>query len=223
MTSPSVNKNILQSPAFLKYILETSSYPNEHEQLKQLRETTEQKYQENMGYLLSIPAEEAQFISILHKILNAKKTLEIGVFSDYFLLATALALPLDDKITAIDMDREAYEIGLPFIQNAEVEHKIYFPVDRQTESFGYVLVDTNKEEYIKYYELVSKLVKKGRLIAYDNTSWHGSVAISEDVKEDIIRKNRKPLIEFNNLIANDSRLESAIISIGDGLTLCRRL
>ena len=94
---------------------------------------------------------------------------------------------------------------------------------KETESFGYVLVDTNKEEYIKYYELVSKLEKKGRLIAYDNTSWHGSVAISEDVKEDIIRKNRKPLIEFNNLIANDSRLESAIISIGDGLTLCRRL
>ena len=48
--------------------------------------------------MLSIPAEEAQFISILHKILNAKKTLEIGVFSDYFLLATALALPLDDKV-----------------------------------------------------------------------------------------------------------------------------
>ncbi|KAG4954577.1 hypothetical protein JHK87_040171 [Glycine soja] len=59
------------------------------------------------GYLLSIPAEEVQFISILLKILNAKKTLEIGVFTGYSLLDTALALPLDDKTLLTPLEPHA--------------------------------------------------------------------------------------------------------------------
>ncbi|TKY59886.1 Flavonoid 3',5'-methyltransferase [Spatholobus suberectus] len=236
MTGDSPQKNILQSPALLKYVLETSAYPKEHEQLKQLRETTAQKCQENWDYLMNVPVDEAQFISILLKIMNAKKTLEIGVFTGYSLLATALALPHDGKITAIDVDRKAYEIGLPFIRKAGMEHKIDFILgdassvlndlinDKHEESFDYVFVDAEKEEYIKYHELLIKLVKKGGIIAYDNTLWCGTVAMpEEDIKMDILRKKRKPLLEFNSFIANDSRLESAIISIGDGVTLCRRL
>ncbi|KAK7359385.1 hypothetical protein VNO77_01343 [Canavalia gladiata] len=229
-------RSILQSPSLLKYILETNGYPNEHEQLKQLRETTEHKCQENSNYLMNVPVDEAQFISILLKIMNAKKTLEIGVFTGYSLLATALALPHDGKITAIDVDRKAYEIGLPFIKKAGVEHKINFILGdalsvlnelvdgKQEESFDYVFVDADKAEYIKYHEVLLKLVKKGGIIAYDNTLWYGSVAMpEEDVKVDIVRIKRKPLIEFNSFIANDSRLESAIVSIGDGVTLCRRI
>ncbi|KAK7319046.1 hypothetical protein RJT34_03756 [Clitoria ternatea] len=236
MATHESGKNILQSQALVQYILETSAYPREHEQLKQLRETTTQKCQENMEYLMNVPVDEAQFISILLKVMNAKKTLEIGVFTGYSLLATALALPQDGKITAIDVDRKAYEIGLPFIKKAGVEHKINFILgdalsiledlinENEEESYDYVFVDADKEEYIKYHELVLKLVKKGGIIAYDNTLWYGSVAMAEkDVKVDVIRQKRKPLLEFNNFIANDSRLESAIISIGDGVTLCRRV
>ncbi|KAG4391245.1 hypothetical protein GLYMA_05G147000v4 [Glycine max] len=186
-------KSILQSSALMKYIFETSAYPKEHEQLKLLRETTVQKCQENSEYIMNVPVDEAQFVSILLKIMNAKKTLEIGVFTGYSLLATALALPHDGK-------------------------------DKHEDSFDYVFVDADKAEYIKYHELVLKLVKKGGIIAYDNTLYFGTVAMpEEDVKWDILRQNRKPLIEFNNFIANDSRLESAIVSIGDGVTLCRRL
>ena len=96
-----------------------------------------------------MPVDEAQFISMLLKIMNAKKTLELGVFTGYSLLATALALPPDGKVigfyflndgfwnvktfllihlqvTAIDVDKEAYHTGLPFIQKAGMEHKIDF-------------------------------------------------------------------------------------------------
>ncbi|XP_027340171.1 flavonoid 3',5'-methyltransferase-like isoform X2 [Abrus precatorius] len=235
MEGDTLNKNILQSPALLEYILKTSGYPKEHEQLRLLRETTVQKYKEDI-YLMNVPVDEAQFMSILLKIMNAKKTLEIGVFTGYSLLATALALPDDGKITAVDVDRDAYEVGLPFIQKAGMEHKIDFIhgdassvlndllADKQEESFDYVFVDADKAEYIKYHELLLKLVKKGGIIAYDNTLWYGSVAMPEEnVKEDIIRKKRTPLIQFNNFIANDARLESAIVSLGDGITFCRRL
>lgn len=84
-------------------------------------------------------------------------------------------------------------------------------------------MDADKEDFIKYHELLLKLVKKGGIIAYDNTLWAGSVAMSEDDEmEDTIRRKRKTAIEFNTYIANDSRIESTILSIGDGVTLCRR-
>ncbi|KAJ1401966.1 S-adenosyl-L-methionine-dependent methyltransferase [Sesbania bispinosa] len=219
---------------FNQYILETSGLPQEHEQLKQLREKTVQKYGDMS--VMNVPVDEAQFISILLKVMNAKKTLEIGVFTGYSLLATALALPPDGKVTAIDVDREAYETGLPFIQNAGVEHKVDFIhgdafsvmnglVDgKHEESFDYAFVDAEKENFMKYHELLLKLVKKGGIIAYDNTLWSGSVAMSEDDEmPDFIRKKRKSALEFNTFIANDTRIESTILSVGDGVTLCRRL
>ncbi|WVZ21755.1 hypothetical protein V8G54_000299 [Vigna mungo] len=115
---------ILKSPALAQYILDTSAYPKEHEQLKQLRETTVQKY--GFKSVMNVAEDEAQFLSILLKIMKAEKTLEIGVFTGYSLLSTALALPPHGKIIAIDVDREAYETGLPFILKAGVEDKIDF-------------------------------------------------------------------------------------------------
>ncbi|KAM1400948.1 hypothetical protein ACFX2F_028156 [Malus domestica] len=97
---------ILKTPALLKYILETSCYPREHEQLKQLREATVEKYQ--FWSIMNVPV-DGLFLSMLLKIMNAKKTRELRVFSGYSLLTTALALPLDGKvfsITAIDPNKE---------------------------------------------------------------------------------------------------------------------
>ncbi|KAG4999812.1 flavonoid 3',5'-methyltransferase-like isoform X2 [Glycine soja] len=231
----SAQKGLLKSPALLKYIFERSGYPKEHEQLKQLREITVQKY--GVKSTMSVPVDEAQFLSILLKIMNAKKTLEIGVFTGYSLLSTALALPSDGKIIGIDVDRQAYETGLPFIQKAGVEHKIDFiQTDalsalhdlingKHEETFDYVFVDADKKNFIKYHELLLKLVKKGGIIAYDNTLWLGTVAMSEnnDKIEDSLWQNREPTLEFNNYIANDTRIESTILSIADGVTLCRCL
>lgn len=91
---------------------------------------------------------------------------------------------------------------------------------KHEESFDYAFVDADKENFTKYHELLLKLVKKGGIIAYDNTLWSGSVAMSEDEEmEDTIRPKRKVAIEFNNFIANDTRIESTILSIGDGVTL----
>ncbi|KAK7368437.1 hypothetical protein VNO80_10463 [Phaseolus coccineus] len=225
---------ILKSPALAKYILETSAYPKEHEQLKQLRETTVEKY--GAKSLMNVPVDEAQFLSFLIKTMKAEKTLEIGVFTGYSLLSTALALPPHAKITAIDVDREAYETGLPFIEKAGVEDKIDFIhadalsalqdllLGNHGESFDFVFVDAEKENFIEFHELLLKLVKKGGTIAYDNTLWLGTVAMSEDEKiEDKFWKKRKPTLEFNSYIADDCRIESTIVSIGDGVTLCRRI
>nr|AIE77049.1 anthocyanin methyltransferase [Petunia integrifolia subsp. inflata] len=227
--------SILQSEALKKYIFETSVYPREHEQLKELTQASFDKYK--IVSLMGVPPDEAQFLSMLLKIMNAKKTMEIGVFTGYSLLATALALPEDGKIIAIDPDREAYEVGLPYIQKAGVEHKIEFvqsealPVlekllsnGEEEGTFDFIFIDADKENYLKYHEIVLKLVKVGGVIGYDNTLWFGTVALSDDDPiPDGLRELRRSVLKINSFLATDPRIELAHLSIGDGLTLGRRL
>ncbi|XP_047953145.1 flavonoid 3',5'-methyltransferase-like [Salvia hispanica] len=226
--------SILQSEALAKYILETSAYPREHEQLKEIRKATVDKYQ--FWSLMNVPADEGQFLSMLLKIMNAKKTLEVGVFTGYSLLSTALALPDDAKIIAIDPDREAYETGLPFIEKANMTHKIQFIQSDamavmkdllskgEEGEFDFAFVDADKENYIKYHEQLLKLVKVGGIIAYDNTLWSGTVvAAEEDEMDDFLRGCKGHILTLNSFLAADSRIDLAQLSIGDGLTLCRRL
>ncbi|XP_022776317.1 flavonoid 3',5'-methyltransferase-like isoform X1 [Durio zibethinus] len=227
-------KTILRNDALLQYIFQTSAYPKEHEQLKELREASAMKYKDLS--VMIVPVDEAQFLSMLLKIMNAKKTMEIGVFTGYSLLTTALALPDDGKVMAIDPNKEAYETGLPFIKKAGMQHKIEFiPSDAflvlndlikngEEGSFDFIFVDAYKSDYLKFHELTLKLVKIGGIIAYDNTLWYGSVAqLEKEVVDDRIKMLRNFIIEFNSFIAADPRVESSLLSIGDGLTLCRRL
>ncbi|CAN6550942.1 unnamed protein product [Malus baccata var. baccata] len=227
-------RRILKNPALLKYIFETSCFPREHEQLKQLREATVEKYP--FWSLMNVPVDESLLLSMLLKVMNAKKTLELGVFTGYSLLTTALALPADGKITAIDVDKEAYEVGLPFIQKAGVENKINFcqsdaftvlndliTKGKEEGSFDFAFVDADKDSYMEYHKLLMKLVKVGGIIAYDNTLWFGTVAEPEENVENFAKESRKHLLELNSFLAADDRVELAVVSIGDGLTLCRRL
>ncbi|TYI88486.1 hypothetical protein E1A91_D04G213000v1 [Gossypium mustelinum] len=233
------HKSLIVHDPILEYILEENAYPKEHEQLKELREITVKKYEKKS--VMNVPVDEAQFLSMLLKIMNAKKTMEIGVFTGYSLLGTALALPDDGQITAIDLDIEAYETGLPFIQKAGVEHKINFIQSdaflvlndlvngEEKSSFDFIFVDAQKEDYMKFHEKVMELVKIGGIIAYDNTLWLGSVAYKQDEYEkhskmpESVWRNRDYVIQFNSFLASNPQIESSLLSIGDGLTLCRRL
>ncbi|KAM6562521.1 hypothetical protein CsatB_022519 [Cannabis sativa] len=231
------DKSILKSPALVQYIYKTYCYPREHEQLKGLREATVKKYK--IESLMGVPVDEGQLLSIFLKVMNAKKTIEIGVFTGYSLLTTALALPHDAKITAIDPDREAYEVGLPFIRKAGVDQKINFIEsaassvledlnndEKEVGSYDFAFVDANKDGYLKYHEQLVKLIKIGGVIAYDNTLWFGYVAFSdheEEMIDDFFKANRKIIREVNTFLANDNRFEISLVSVGDGLTICRRL
>ncbi|XP_055961754.1 caffeoyl-CoA O-methyltransferase-like isoform X2 [Mercurialis annua] len=186
--------------------------------------------------IASVPVDEGLFLTMLMKIMNPKKTLEIGVFTGYSLLATALGLADDAQVTAIDTDKEAYEVGLPFIQKAGVDHKINF-INSDAESvltkmldnnegleeIDFAFVDAEKHKYKEYHEPLLKLVKAGGIIAYDNTLFFGLVAQQEDTVQENLRIATNGILELNEFLANDSRIEISQISIGDGLTLCRRL
>jgi len=75
---------------------------------------------------MATPPDEAQLLRMLIKLSGARNAIEVGVFTGCSLLATALALPDDGKVVAIDVSREYYELGRPFIEKAGVAHKVDF-------------------------------------------------------------------------------------------------
>ncbi|MQM11934.1 hypothetical protein Taro_044841, partial [Colocasia esculenta] len=119
---PCGHKNLLQGDTLYEYILETSVYLRETESMRELWEISA-KHPWN---IMTTSADEGQFLSLLLKLIDAKNTMEIGVYTGYSLLATALALPDDGKIIAMDINRENYELALPVIQKADIAHKIDF-------------------------------------------------------------------------------------------------
>ncbi|XLS47960.1 hypothetical protein HN51_022318 [Arachis hypogaea] len=226
------SKGLLQTEELYKYILESSVFPREPEPLKELRDVTANHPRK----LMATAPDAGQIITMLLQLVNAKKTIEIGVFTGYSLLLTALSIPEDGKITAIDIDRDAYEIGLPIIKKAGVEHKINFvesealPIldqlltDHENEgSYDYAFVDADKVNYWNYHERLLKLLKVGGIVVYDNTLWGGSVAKNENETPEFYRPGRHLTIEFNKQIAADSRVQISLAPFGDGITICKRI
>ncbi|XP_020080297.1 caffeoyl-CoA O-methyltransferase 5-like isoform X1 [Ananas comosus] len=226
-------KTLLKSESLYHYILETSVDPREPECLRELRRISAAHPR---GVMASAP-DEVQFLGMLLKILNAKNTIEVGVFTGYSLLATALALPHDGKILALDTNRESYELGLPVIHKAGVAHKIDFregpalPLldqlladEKNKGTLDFAFVDADKSNYLNYHERLVELVRVGGVIAYDNTLWGGTVAAPPDAP---LSEPDRMLSEitraFNSTVAADPRVEISHLSIADGLTLCRRL
>lgn len=225
-------KGVLQSEALYDYIMETTVYPRESEFLKEIREVTASHPCSGM----SSSPDAAQLMTLFLELVNAKKTIEVGVFTGYSLLLTALNIPHDGKIIAIDPDREAYEIGLPIIKKAGVEYKINFIADKALPvldnllidpenegSFDFAYVDADKNNYLNYHERLMKLVKIGGVIVYDNTLWRGSVAIPEELVRESWRPNRKSGIEINKTLASDPRIKISHVPVGDGNIICIKI
>uniref|UniRef100_A0A5B7BXZ0 Uncharacterized protein n=1 Tax=Davidia involucrata TaxID=16924 RepID=A0A5B7BXZ0_DAVIN len=228
----SPTKGLLQSEELYQYILETSVYPGEPEPLKELRDVTASQPRAKMG----TAPDAGQLIAMLLKLVNAKKTIEIGVFTGYSLLLTALSIPDDGKIIAIDLNRDTYEIGLPIIKKAGVEHKIDYieskalPVldklleDRENDgSFDFAFVDADKVNYLNYHERLMKLLKVGGLVVYDNTLWGGTVVMPEELVPEGMKHGRQWTTELNKSLAADPRIQISHVPLGDGITICRRL
>uniref|UniRef100_A0A1S4A4L6 caffeoyl-CoA O-methyltransferase n=1 Tax=Nicotiana tabacum TaxID=4097 RepID=A0A1S4A4L6_TOBAC len=211
---------------------DTSVYPREPESLKEIRSITANLLEFYMG----ATPDSGQLIAMLLNLINAKRTIEIGIFTRYSVLLTALIIPDDGKIIAIDPDRQSYELGLLVIQKAGVEHKIDFkdspalPVldklleyNENRDSLDFAFVYANKTNYGNYHERLMQFVKVGGVIVYDNTLWYETLVMPEENVDKLMRAERKYFLELNKFLAADTRIEISQVSVGDGMTICKRL
>ena len=179
---------------------------------------------------MQIAPEQGQFMALLLKLIGAKKTLEIGVFTGYSTLVTALALPEEGKVIACDKDERYTNMAKKYWQKAGVSHKIDLRIapaidtlkelrkSGQDNSFDFAFIDADKRNYDNYYEECLKLVRKGGLIAIDNVLWSGRVADTETTDKRTIAIHK-----FNQKLHQDNRVDMSLVPIADGLTLARKV
>lgn len=89
--------------------------------------------------------------------------------------------------------------------------------------FDFAFVDADKENYWNYHERLMRLIKVGGIIVYDNTLWGGTVAKPETSTSEWRRGGRKAMLELNQKLSADERVQISHAVLGDGITICRRL
>jgi caffeoyl-CoA O-methyltransferase len=168
-------------------------------------------------------------MTVLLELIGARRTLEVGVFTGYSSLITALALPADGEVTALDISDEFTRLAKPFWEAAGVAHKIDLRLAPALETldallaegragtYDFCFIDADKNNYDGYYERALKLLRQGGLIAIDNVLWGGDVADPNANDPDTAA-----LKALNEKLHGDARVSLSMIPIGDGLTLARK-
>jgi caffeoyl-CoA O-methyltransferase len=212
--------NNLIDPAAIEYILKNSV--REPDILARLREETASH--PNARY--QIPPEQGQFLQLLIRMMGARRTLEVGVFTGYSSLAVALALPPDGRIVACDISEEFTSIARRYWAEAGVSGKIDLRIapaadtldgliqSGQSGTFDFAFIDADKIGYPRYYEQCLALIRPGGLIALDNMLFSGRVIDESDHTGDAVALRR-----INRQIHHDDRVDALLMPFADGLTL----
>ncbi len=224
--------NLEFSEVIHNYVLENSL--RESQVLSDLREETAK----DPSAIMQIPPEQGQFMSMLVKLVAAKRSIEIGVFTGYSTLCVAQAMPEDSYTLACDIDEKWTAIAKRYWIKAGVDKKIDLRIapaidtlksqieDGQAGSYDFVFIDADKDNYDHYYELSLQLLKSGGLMAIDNVLLFGAVAgtnyIDKSMQGVFSEQSIEVVKKLNIKIQNDQRVDVSMLKIADGLSLVRK-
>ena len=217
------NRTIAITESIYQYLCDHSL--REDPILKDLRDHTYDMEERAM----QIAPEQGQFMQMLVKLIGAKNTIEVGVFTGYSSLAIALALPEDGRIVACDVNPQYTSVAEKFWVSAGVRGKIDLRIGPAkdtllglinggfTGTFDFAFIDADKINYDHYYELCLQLIRPGGLITVDNVLWGG--AVSDDAINDV---DTNAIRALNDKLHQDKRIDLSLVPVGDGLTLAMK-
>lgn len=204
-----------------EYICKHSS--KEEKLLSELRRETEIKC---LNPIMLSSVFQGNLLSIISKIKNPRKILEIGTYSGYSTLCLADGLSDDGQIHTIDKNEELLHIQNKYFDKSIHRKKIIQHTGNALNiipnlnlKFDIVFIDADKENYSEYLKMILPNMNKGAVLITDNILWHGKV-VNQD--KEIDYKTRK-IAEFNKNLANESSLKSIIIPIRDGISIAVKL
>jgi caffeoyl-CoA O-methyltransferase len=191
--------------------------------LKALRAETEKLGE--IAYM-QIGPDQGAFMTLLVAAIGARDAIEVGTFTGYSSICIARGLPAKGRLLCLDSSAEWTAIARKYWARAKVKHKIELRLAPAIDSlkklekgrcFDFAFIDAHKPEYEDYYELVLPRMRPNGLILFDNMLWGGRLGGNKPIKN----PNGKAIDGLNRKMARDKRVESVLLSVGDGLLICR--
>ncbi len=162
---------------------------------------------------------EGTFLKLLVRLTQARRILEVGMFTGYSALMMAEALPDDGQLITCDVDPKAEEMAKRYFAQSPHGHKIEVRMGKAIDTistlqapFDLVFLDADKANYPNYYEACLPLLRTGGLIVADNVLWSGKVLNPED-------EDSRAIVEFNRKVTDDPRVENVLLTVRDGMML----
>ena len=165
---------------------------------------------------------QGRFLSIMSRLIKPKKILEIGTYTGYSAICLLEGLVKNGIIHTIDINEELSTIQNKYFKKTNNSNSIIQHVGdakdvikKIDEIFDIIFIDADKENYIQYYNLCIDKLKSGGLMIADNVLWKGKV-IAPTANDDELTQY---LVDFNEMVKNDDRVENIILPLRDGLNI----
>lgn len=169
---------------------------------------------------------QGRYLALLSKLIRPRQILEIGTYTGYSALCLAEGLAPGGQLHTIDVNVELEEMVRKYIALAGYENSIKYYLGKALEiipeldyQFDLVFIDADKANYPNYYDLVIEKTAPGGLILADNVLWSGKVVTEPGKKID---KDTQGMLDFNQKIQGDDRVENLLLPLRDGLLMMRK-
>jgi len=211
---------------FLSDVLEDYIRDHSENEPKVLQELTRETHLKVIQPRMITGHFQGRVLSMLSKIMTPKHILEIGTYTGYSAICLAEGLQAEGQLHTIDVNEELTTIQRKFFDQSGYGNQIIQHtgdainiIPELDFCFDLVFIDAEKKMYDAYFETAIQKTKPGSIILSDNVLWSGKVVEPLDQKD----KATKVLLDYNQKLKKDPRIETVLFPIRDGLTLCRVL
>jgi len=167
---------------------------------------------------------EGAFLKMMTQLVQAKRVLEIGMFTGYSALCFAEVLPEDGTVTTCEIDEESAALARRFIARSPHGNKITIRMGPALETmrelrgpFDLIFIDADKQNYLNYYRRAKDLLARNGLILIDNVLWDGDVLLQPPPDE-----RTAAIQQLNRVVASDPDVSAVLVTIRDGVLVIRK-
>jgi caffeoyl-CoA O-methyltransferase len=214
-------KSFLLSPDLADYLVRHGTPPDDV-QAALIEETA------RLGAVagMQVAPEQGAFLTIFTGLIGARRAIEVGTFTGYSALCIARGLPDNGRLLCCDVSDEWTSIGRGYWERAGVADRIELRIAPALDTinalpaeatFDLAFIDADKPNYANYYEALLPRMRVNGAILVDNVLWDGNV-----IKPDAADDNTLAIKRFNDTVAADARVDTVMLPVADGLTICRK-
>ncbi len=168
---------------------------------------------------------QGKVLEMISKMMQPAYILEVGTYTGYSALCLAQGLKEGGTLHTIEINDELENFTKSYIQKSGLEDKIKFHIGDATEiipqlpdNIDLVFIDADKRQYLDYYKMIIDKTRSGGIVLADNVLWDGKVVADNNTKDDYT----KGIMEFNDFVHQDKRVENVILPVRDGIMMLRK-